>query len=423
MNNKIVVVGAGIAGLSAGIYAAQSGFDVTIVEKHTIPGGVCTSWRRKGYLFEGAIHWMTGTSSSSINNKFWRETGALGDEIPIYNNDPYLYINYEGTDLFLYRDLNHLREHFLRVSPQDKKAIDKLCKDINAYAMLKEPEQNEKGVKLKTAAAAPSLHDVFSMFPALFRMNKHLQMPVCEYLNMFKHPGIRQLLASNVPPYLPALPLLFMLALKSANDGGYPEGGSLSMTARMADTFTTLGGKILLGKKAEKLLVENGKARGVMADGERIDADAVIISSDALCAIPSLFDSPPRDEWINRLKNEARACVCTFAGIGVKADFSQFPPAIVINLKEPIDVAGEKTPAIVVNNYNEHSGYAPEGGTALTVILGVDDTYDWWLHAKNSGVYEEEKNKLADSLERILVSAFPRARGKIEVIEPVPKLG
>ena len=48
MSKKVVVGGAGIAGLSAGIYAAQSGFDVTILEKHNIPGGVCTRWRREG---------------------------------------------------------------------------------------------------------------------------------------------------------------------------------------------------------------------------------------------------------------------------------------------------------------------------------------------------------------------------------------
>lgn len=54
--NKVVIVGAGIARLSAGIYALQSGIDVTFFEVHTIPGGNCTSWRRKGYLFEGGLH-------------------------------------------------------------------------------------------------------------------------------------------------------------------------------------------------------------------------------------------------------------------------------------------------------------------------------------------------------------------------------
>jgi len=47
---KVIIVGGGIAGLSAGIYAMQSGFDVTILEMHTIPGGNCTSWKRKGYF-------------------------------------------------------------------------------------------------------------------------------------------------------------------------------------------------------------------------------------------------------------------------------------------------------------------------------------------------------------------------------------
>ena len=49
MTNKVIVIGAGIAGLAAGIYARQSGFNTTIVESNNIPGGTCTSWRRKGY--------------------------------------------------------------------------------------------------------------------------------------------------------------------------------------------------------------------------------------------------------------------------------------------------------------------------------------------------------------------------------------
>lgn len=62
MSKKVIIIGAGVAGLSAGIYARRSGFDVTILEQHSIPGGMCTSWKRKGYLFEGAMHWLTGSS-------------------------------------------------------------------------------------------------------------------------------------------------------------------------------------------------------------------------------------------------------------------------------------------------------------------------------------------------------------------------
>jgi len=77
VSKKIIIVGAGIAGLTAGIYARRSGFDVTLIEKHSISGGMCTSWKRKGYLFEGAMHWLTGSSPKTKIHKIWRDTGAL----------------------------------------------------------------------------------------------------------------------------------------------------------------------------------------------------------------------------------------------------------------------------------------------------------------------------------------------------------
>ena len=69
---KVIIVGAGIAGLAAGIYARRSGFDTTIYESHIIPGGASTSWRRKGYLFEGGMHWLTGASPKFPLNLLWR---------------------------------------------------------------------------------------------------------------------------------------------------------------------------------------------------------------------------------------------------------------------------------------------------------------------------------------------------------------
>ena len=70
---KLVVIGAGISGLSAGIYAARAGFDVTIVEQHNIPGGLSTSWSRKGYYFEGGMHWLTGSSPEMPFTRFGKK--------------------------------------------------------------------------------------------------------------------------------------------------------------------------------------------------------------------------------------------------------------------------------------------------------------------------------------------------------------
>ncbi len=58
---KVIIIGAGIAGLTCGVYARINGFETEIYELHTIPGGECTGWDRKGYHFDGCIHWLMGS--------------------------------------------------------------------------------------------------------------------------------------------------------------------------------------------------------------------------------------------------------------------------------------------------------------------------------------------------------------------------
>lgn len=60
---KVIIVGSGIAGLSAGCYLQMNGYDTQIFEAHNHPGGVCTSWTRKGYTVDNCIHWLVGSLS------------------------------------------------------------------------------------------------------------------------------------------------------------------------------------------------------------------------------------------------------------------------------------------------------------------------------------------------------------------------
>ena len=56
MADSIIIIGAGIAGLAAGCYAQMNGYKTKIFELHELPGGLCTAWERKGYVFDGCIH-------------------------------------------------------------------------------------------------------------------------------------------------------------------------------------------------------------------------------------------------------------------------------------------------------------------------------------------------------------------------------
>ena len=59
---SIIIIGAGFAGLAAGIYAQMNGYRTQIFEMHSLPGGLCTSWRRRGYTFDGGVRYLSGTA-------------------------------------------------------------------------------------------------------------------------------------------------------------------------------------------------------------------------------------------------------------------------------------------------------------------------------------------------------------------------
>ena len=69
-DRSIIIIGAGFAGLAAGIYAQMNGYRTQIFEMHSLPGGLCTSWQRKGYTIDGCIHWLVGSSPRSSLHRY-----------------------------------------------------------------------------------------------------------------------------------------------------------------------------------------------------------------------------------------------------------------------------------------------------------------------------------------------------------------
>lgn len=410
---KVIIIGAGIAGLTAGIYAARSGFDVEIYESHTIPGGACTSWRRKGYLFEGGLHWLTGSAPGTPLNKVWRETGALDDGVAVYNRDPFYTFEYEGRTVYLYRDADMLSRHLKELSPEDEGEIDRLCRDIKKFTKMSMPVTDIKGVRVKEKSKMP-LSALFSMLPVLSRMPFYLNQTSGEYAKRFKSPLLRFVLEHIVGPGSSAIGMIFTLATLASSDGGYPEGGSLGMAKRMADRFVSLGGTIHYKKRVDKVSVRDGAADGVIIDGEHISADAVIVTRDTLAAVDTLFDPPVCEPWVRQMRENTVPMLNTIICVGTEADLSDMPESLIFIADEPLVCGGVPEPVIGISNYAKHKGYAPEGCTAVTVIIG-GDSYDFWKACRENGTYESEKQKLAEAFIDLLAKKYPQTAGRTAV--------
>ena len=79
MKKKIVIIGGGIGGLSAGIYALKAGYDAEIYEKNHIAGGECMGWNRKDCHIDNCIHWLTGTKTGTELWQLWKTLGAIDE--------------------------------------------------------------------------------------------------------------------------------------------------------------------------------------------------------------------------------------------------------------------------------------------------------------------------------------------------------
>lgn len=405
-NSRVIVVGAGISGLSAAIEALREGHEVIVYERCANPGGVSVSWKRKGYTFEGGIHWLVGSTPKVAQHRIWKDTGALRDNNPIYYKDPiHTYIRGD-VRLRLWRDLGKLERELLAFAPEDRKAVKHLVRDIRLAICGFTKPQN-----LKEFGRA-----ALGIVPFAFSLYRHLMVSTEEYLSMFSNPDIREFLGGCINTEHNAVSLVYTLALYAVGDSGYPEGGSLRMATNMEDRVIELGGTIHYNMPVERVIVEEGIARGVMVAGERVEAEHVIVTMDTRKAIDVLFEKPLQTKWAEKVRAKIESEQCMFLSLGVKCDLSAYPDAMRYNLETPVKLAGNEYKVLWINLYSASRGYAPEGGTAITVLF-PHESYDYWSAAKADGSYRVRKEEVISTALEALTKAIPELAGNVEVTD------
>jgi phytoene dehydrogenase-like protein len=321
--------------------------------------------------------------------------------------------DYKGQTAYLYRDIEKLRGHFLELSPVDKREINILCSDIRKFAGLSMPVTDIKGVRVHKK---PSMHPsmFFSMIPAITRMSFYSGQTVGEYTGRFKSPLLRLMLGNIIGKDFCATGMIGTLATLASGDGGYPVGGSLGMASRMAEYFEKLGGRVIYKNMANRVLVKDGVARGIIVNGSKVEADAVIVTQDTRAAIDTMFENPINEPWAEKMRKNTRPMLDTFICLGIGEDLSDIPERVEFIPGRPFTCGGQPQEIIGICNYAGYKGYAPDGCSAITSII-VGDSYDFWKSCKENGTYQAEKEKMTASLIEILEEKYPKISGRVAV--------
>ncbi len=405
-----IIIGAGISGLTAAIYLQRSGLRTLVLEKAANPGGVSTSWKRQGFTFEGGIHWLIGAKKEIPLHQIWLDTGALQDNNPVHFKDPiYTLVDKQG-DMPLFRDLHGLEITGLR----DRMALWCLRFHLACFKNFHQPIKDLRGLKVRNRKPF-SILEYVRMLPAVLVTPFLMARSARGYAKRFKNPRIRQLLAAVVEPDINALSLIYTLGTFQMGDSGYPKGGSLRMAQNMADTFMRCGGEIRYQKPAMELSRE-GKQWSVRTKDGDLTADAVVVSVDARSAIDTLFKEPLHDNWAKKMREGLRTTQCMFLGIGVKTDLSSWPRSMQIVLPHPLKAAGRIYNTLVVNNYANEEGYAPEGCSVITCLLH-GPTYDYWKAAKENSSYAAKKKEVMADFINSIGEMIPEIKENVVVTD------
>ncbi len=419
MKKSISIIGAGVAGLFAGCHGQINGYNTQIFEMHNLPGGVCTSWKRKGYTIDGCAHWVTGTRPGTRFYRLWEELNLVKDWSMVDHEE---YSRIEGKDdevFIVYSDIDRLEQHMKDFAPEDKDVIEDFIKAIHKSKDF--PIPWEKAPELLTPI--DRLKIIFSMFPYASLFRKWGRKTIQDITERFRNPFMREvfpyLFNLQNPPDFPILAVLMTLSWVDQKTAGYPIGGSLEFAKAIERRYIDLGGKIHYKSKVSKIPVENDTAVGIkLTNGNEHRSDIVISAADGHTTIFDMLEG----KYINKkikgyYDNFTLYRPLVYVSLGIASSFEDVPQTVTgidFPLDEPIIVGGKEERRMSVQFYNFDPTLAPAGKTFVRVMYASD--YEYWKTLKqNPDQYKAEKKQIVNDVIASLDKRFPGLAAKVEM--------
>ncbi|HNT26443.1 MAG TPA: NAD(P)/FAD-dependent oxidoreductase [Anaerolineales bacterium] len=418
-DKSIAIIGAGFAGLSAGIYAQMNGYQSQIYEMGDLPGGLCTAWKRKGYTIDGCIHWLVGSSPNSGMYRFWQEVGvAQGRQF--VNAEQF--VRAEGPDgrvFTVYCDVDKLEKHMLELSPQDADLTRQFIQGVRLGITFDQAQPTTSDSVLQRTLKGLKFGLLMASKGKM--MQDLMRTTTLDFTNRFKDPLIRRTLQEMWLPEFSIFFVLFTLAYLNNQNAGYPIGGSLPMSLAMEKRYKSLGGQVHYRSKVEKIVVENDRAVGIrLVDGSEVRAGRVISAADGHTTIFKMLDGKYADEKVREPYEKWPIFPpLLFVGLGVNRRFDDVPQTVSgmsYMLRQPTEIADAVRDSMPVHIFNQDPTLAPEGKTSVVVML--PSKYDYWKAlAEDKASYEEKKDQVARTIVTLLEQRFPGIGEQVEMVD------
>jgi len=286
MKYDVIVIGAGLGGLTAGAKLAKEGKKVLVIEHHDRPGGYATTFQRGDFTLEVGLHEMDGPAPGDMKTKIFSDLGVFSGVEFIRVPDFYRFLN-DRTEVIIPHDPEAAADLLSRLFPGET------C-GIKAYF-----EQVMKSVREATKNGGPEIS--IGEFMDSIIQNEELKLILLGNLGYF-----------HDDPYSLSL-TYYTISQGSYYRGGasFIKGGSQKLSDHLAGFIREHGGDVLLNHLVTGILTENQRVKGVSykRNNKRNEATQqvyadVVIANNAMPNVADLLPSEPGELFRNELAGQ-----------------------------------------------------------------------------------------------------------------------
>ncbi|MBT6836971.1 MAG: NAD(P)/FAD-dependent oxidoreductase, partial [Bacteroidetes bacterium] len=239
MTYDVIIIGAGLGGLTAGAKLSKEGKKVLLVEQHTLPGGCATTFKRKDYLFEVGLHEMDGLHQRDLKTKIFRDLDVF-EHVEFLRVPEFYRFVYKDYDITIPHDVEEAKAVLNTNFPDEKEGIDAYFHQLlNAREIIKNSKEEKE-------------QNLGEFLDSIIR-NEDLKLALLGNLGYF-----------HDDPYTLSLSY-YSVAQGSyyAGGGNFIKGGSQKLSDYLVEFIRGNGGEVILNHLVTEIIIENDKAVGI----------------------------------------------------------------------------------------------------------------------------------------------------------------